>query len=400
MVKHRVTAGGPDGVPDDETLTDMVQVTLQLLGVEAEDETVHQKLAEVSDMHQTSSSDSRFPLASSRNRDRGVGMLVSSARLREPEAGGGGGPRKDSTKPPAMGSWEATAAAKRTESPRKKKYRNKRFSENGSLVLKEQQRKDVVERLLSTADAMKEKKEEGLRRLVEHQSKEFTHTPEINKRSKVLASNMAPLTGPGGRAQTVLDERDRRREELYQALNEPSPNQEPLWQSSRYDDVVGHKTYEDFEEWKHGVDEKLQAQREANAKAHVVSEEPGTSFGTPRICKHSARLVGSRQGPVYDQLYDDAAARRKRQEDAKNEFEKSVLVDTSNEGGSFSETPTKKVFSDCVTGRLYNNGTMRAISTREKVTTYEAECGRSTPKKSGTWQAMSTRSWERSLQYV
>ena len=156
------------------------------------------------------------------------------------------------------------------------------------------------------------------------------------------------------------------------------------------------------------VNEKVQAQREAQAKSRVLGDD-GQEPGTPTICRRSAAMMSSRMpaSEVHAQLYADASARRQRHDEAVESQRNAPPLEVSGLGGPL-EAPKKakdqKVYSDCVSSRLHHNGVMNAINSREKVTKYETECGRNTnfnerrgTAGEGPWQAMSMRTWERSL---
>jgi len=273
----------------------------------------------------------------------------------------------------------------------------------------------VVVRLHAAGNKMKENRAKTAERINEMKKKDFTHKPQISKTSRRLASNQPSLLGEGGRLNAVIEQREKRRQELEESVNTIQKTEEPLWQSKRYANVPGHKTFEDFDEWRTKVDEKVQSQRENQAKASTLSGGGSTrNPGTPKINKHSSQLMSTRlpASEVYTSLYEEAGERRKRQDEAREEAarqkEKEMMA-AEEEGAETAKLMTEplkgnKVYADCVSNRLHNNGVMRAISTREDVTAYETSCGRNTnfntkrgTQGDGQWAAVSMRSWERSL---
>jgi len=169
------------------------------------------------------------------------------------------------------------------------------------------------------------------------------------------------------------------KQELTQLADAPHQKTAPLWKSKRYDNVQGHKTFEQFEEWREGKEQRVQAEREKKAKeealAGTVLYEGQHTHGIPVINPKSSRLMAARErqprSQVYQALYQDASTRRKKQADSKVaaqfEAERMMREEIGKDGAPTGvELPAaRKVDVETVVGRLHDGGVIDDIAQRE-----------------------------------
>ena len=178
----------------------------------------------------------------------------------------------------------------------------------------------------------------------------------------------------------------------YEAKEQATPT---LWKSKKYDKVAGHSTFEDFDTWREQKEQRIQTEREKQAKSKAMegTESWQHTQHIPVINRKSARLMAERErlppSEVHNALYEDACSRRQRQSEA--EESRRVEEETFECGNK------AKVHIETVVGRLHDASTIENIALRESRRTISPEKQNyfSTPSRPFSPDPMAYRGYDR-----